>query len=118
MTAKRDYHRGDVLTVRLDPVEGSEQGGTRPVLVVSNDVLNEALPVLTVAVITSRKVERVFPTEVLIVPPDGGLRKPSKVLLYQLRTISKDRISGKMGTVSERAMSAIDHAISIALDLP
>lgn len=117
MTSKRDYRRGEVVKVRLDPVEGSEQGGTRPVLVVSNDVLNEALPVLTVAVITSRKVERIFPTEVLIAPPEGGLRKPSKVLLYQLRTISKDRISGKMGQVGPEILSAVEEALRIALDL-
>ncbi|MGE5530499.1 MAG: type II toxin-antitoxin system PemK/MazF family toxin [Bacteroidota bacterium] len=118
MTSKRDYRRGDVVKVRLDPVEGSEQGGTRPVLVVSNDVLNETLPVLTVAVITSRKVERIFPTEVLISPPEGGLRKPSKVLLYQLRTISKDRVSGKMGEIGQGTLSAVEQALCIALDLP
>lgn len=118
MTSPKDYRRGDVLTVRLDPVEGSEQGGTRPVLVVSNDVLNEALPVLMVAVITSKKVERVFPTEVLLQAPEGGLKKTSKVLLYQVRTISKDRIKSRLGAVNARTMSGVEQALSLALDLP
>jgi mRNA interferase MazF len=103
--------------VRLDPAEGSEQGGTRPVLVVSNDVLNEALPVLTVAAVTSRKADRVYPTEVLMQPPDGGLRAPSKVLLYQLRTVSKDRVGSKLGAASAGAMALIEEALRLALDL-
>lgn len=117
MSPERVFRRGEVLTVRLDPVEGSEQGGTRPVLVVSNDILNEALPVLTVAVITSRKADRVFPTEVLIEPPEGGLRKPSKVLLYQLRTISRDRVERKLGELSSRSMAVVGRALLLALDL-
>lgn len=75
MSGGTQYRRGEVLLVRLDPVEGSEQGGTRPVVVLSSDILNEALPVLTVAAITSRKADRIFPTEVPLTPPDGGLSK-------------------------------------------
>ena len=62
------YARGSVWRVRLDPVEGSEQGGTRPVVIISSDLLNAPLPVVTVAVITTRKTERaraamcLFPT--------------------------------------------------------
>jgi mRNA interferase MazF len=91
--------------VRLGPAEGSEQGGTRPVLVVSNDVLNEALPVLTVAAVTSRKADRVYPTEVLMQPPD------------QLRTVSKDRVGSKLGAASAGAMALIEEALRLALDL-
>ncbi len=81
MSDSPEMTRGSVWQVRLDPVEGSEQGGTRPVVIISNDVLNRALPVVTVAVMTTRKTERVFPTEVRIDPPDGGLARTSKVLL-------------------------------------
>jgi mRNA interferase MazF len=113
-----EYRRGDVLMVHLEPVEGSEQGGTRPVVVVSNDRLNRRLPLLTVAPITSRNTKQVHLTEVIMEPPDGGLRQVSKVLLHQLRTIAGTRVARKMGSASSRAMAAIDKALHLTLDLP
>ena len=83
--------RGDVVRVRLDPVEGSEQAGERPALVISSDVINRHSPVILIASITSKKTERAFPFEVLIEPPEGGLTLRSKVLLMQLRSVDKKR---------------------------
>lgn len=117
MNSSEAARRGDVLIARLDPLKGSEQAGTRPVLVVSHDSLNAALPVLTVAVLTSRKTDRVFPTEVLVAPPEGGLSEVSKVLVYQVRTISKQRIAGRLGTLSPKTMKLVDEALLLALDL-
>ena len=54
--------------LRLNPVEDSEQGGTRPVLVITNDILNPHNPVVTVAAITTCKVDRIYLTEVFIIP--------------------------------------------------
>jgi mRNA interferase MazF len=115
MTAR--FRRGTVWELRLDPVEGSEQGGTRPVLVISSDLLNDPLPVVTVAVMTSRKTERVFATEVLVEPPEGGLTQRSKVLLYQTRTVSKSRAAARLGELSIRSMALVDAALRRALDL-
>lgn len=111
------YRRGEVLLVRLDPVEGSEQGGTRPVLVVSNDALNDALPVLTVAAITSRKTDRVFPTEVALPAQEGGLSRPGKALLYQVRTVARQRVVKRVGAVGNATMAAVNEALRVALDL-
>jgi mRNA interferase MazF len=83
--------RGDIVRVRLDPVEGSEQAGERPALVISPDVINEHSPVILIAALTSQKTERVYPFEVLVEPPEGGLRRRSKVLLMQLRAVDKRR---------------------------
>ena len=63
MTPGSPLRRGDVVRVRLDPVEGSEQSGERPGLVVSPDLINELSPVIIVAPITSRKTEKVYPFE-------------------------------------------------------
>jgi mRNA interferase MazF len=100
------FRRGSVWRVRLDPVEGSEQGGTRPVVIISSDLLNAPLPVVTVDVITMRKTERVFATEVLVEPTEGGLTQRSKVLLYQTRTISKSRLVEELGAPSTVTMDA------------
>jgi mRNA interferase MazF len=103
--------------VRLDPVEGSEQGGTGPVVIISSDLPNAALPVVTVAVITTRKTKRVFATEVLVEPPEGGLSQRSKVLLYQTHTVSKAQLLDELGELAAGTMAAVDAALRRALDL-
>lgn len=109
--------RGDVLRVRLDPVEGSEQGGERPAVVISPDLINEHSPVILVAALTSRKTDRVFPFETLIEPPDGGLTVRSKVLLMQLRALDKRRVSGRIGALSSVTMQKMESALRIATGL-
>lgn len=79
--------RGDVIRVRLDPVEGSEQAGERPAVVISPDIINQYSPVVIVAAITSKKTDKIYPFEVLINPPEGGLTEKSKVLLLHIRSI-------------------------------
>ena len=105
------------MRVRLDPVEGSEQGGTRPALVLSPDVINEHCPVILLASITSRKTDRVYPFEVLIEPPEGGLSERSKVLLMHLRSVDQRRLVGSYGRVSEATMRMVEEALRVATGL-
>jgi mRNA interferase MazF len=109
--------RGDVVRVRLDPVEGSEQGGERPALVLSPDVINRHSPVILVASLTSRKTERVYPFEALIEPPEGGLTLRSKVLLMQLRSIDKRRVVRVVGRVTDATMASVEEALRVATGL-
>jgi mRNA interferase MazF len=109
--------RGDVVRVRLDPVEGSEQAGERPALVLSPDVINEHCPVILIASLTSQKTAKVYPYEVLIEPPEGGLRLPSKVLLMHLRSIDKRRLTGRYGTISAVTLRRVEEALKIATGL-
>lgn len=109
--------RGEVVKVRFDPVEGSEQGGERPAVVLSPDFINERSPVIIVATITSRKTDRIFPFDVLIEPPDGGLNIRSKVMLTQIRTIDVSRVTGSYGALSPATMAAVDEALKISIGL-
>ena len=117
MISKPAPKRGDIVRVRLDPVEGSEQAGERPALVISPDLINEHSPVILIASITSQKTERVFPFEALIEPPDGGLKQRSKVMLMQLRAVDKRRIKGNYGTVSDETMRHVEAALKVATGL-
>ena len=117
MKASASPRRGEVVRVRLDPVEGSEQAGERPALVISPDLINEHSPVILVAAITSRKTERVYPIETLLEPPEGGLKVRSKILLMQLRAIDKRRVSGRYGAVSDALMARVELALAIATGL-
>lgn len=94
------FFRWNVYLANLDPAIGSEQGKTRPVIVISEDQINQILPVVNVLPITSRKADRkVYPNEVLIPKGIGGLTKESIVLCYQIRTLDKKRLIKKLGTI-------------------
>ena len=81
------YRRGDVYLANLDPYIGSEQGGTRPVVVLQNDVGNRYAPTLIVATVTSRTEKKKYqPTHVLIAH-NTAFEKPSVVQLEQIFTI-------------------------------
>jgi mRNA interferase MazF len=109
--------RGDVVRVRFDPTEGSEQAGMRPALIVSPDIVNEHAPVVLVAAITSRKTDRVYAFEARIDPPDGGLDLVSKVSALQMRGIDKRRIEGRYGSLDPDTMRSVDEAIRVATGL-
>jgi mRNA interferase MazF len=106
-----------VVRVRLDPVVGSEQAGERPALVISPDVINLHCPVILIASITSQKTAKVYPYEVLIEAPEGGLRQRSKVLLMHLRSVDKKRLTGRYGSVDDETMRRIEEALRIATGL-
>jgi mRNA interferase MazF len=111
--------RGGVYYARLNPTEDSEQGGTRPVVVVSRDAINEYSPVVIVVPLTDRKHKsRTYPSQVILKAGDGGLPKESIALGEQLRAISKTRLSRPIGHLAKQSIAAIDSALKIALDLP
>ncbi len=84
--------RGDVFYVNLDPTKGSEQAGTRPVLVIQNDVGNDYAPTVIVAPLTTKSFTKRYPTNVNIPKGTAGLKADSTVLLSQIRTIDKGRL--------------------------
>jgi mRNA interferase MazF len=94
--------RWSVWRANLDPVIGSEQGLTRPVLVVSQTALNDILPVVNILPITSRKAgRRVYPNEALLPTGTAGLTLESIVLCYQIRTLDKRRLGRMFGTLDD-----------------
>ena len=113
MTVKR----GDIYYADLSPVVGSEQGGVRPVLIVQNDVGNKYSPTVIAAAITSQQDKTNLPTHIKVDADGCGLSKNSIVLLEQVRTIDKQRLKEKMGSLDTTAMSQIDHALSVSFGL-
>jgi mRNA interferase MazF len=110
--------RGEIYDARLEPVEGSEQGGTRPVIIVSRDAINANSPVvLAVPCTTYQARKRVYPTQVLLSPPEGGLINDSIAMADQVRVLSKTRLLQLRGTLSDRAINQLNQALVIALDL-
>jgi len=98
---ERKIKRGDIYYANLNPVIGSEQGGRRPVLIISNDVGNKHSPTVIVAPITSRiNTKAKLPTHTLINNFEG-LDKNSIILLEQVRTIDKQRLHRHLHALKE-----------------
>lgn len=109
-----EIKRGQIYYADLSPVVGSEQGGLRPILIVSNDIGNRHAPIVIAAAITSRIYKKRLPTQVTL-DISCGLCKESMVECEQLRTLDKHRLKGFIGAVSEEAMAQINQAIAISL---
>jgi Growth inhibitor len=112
-------YRWHIFLASLDPVVGSEQGKTRPVLIISDEEINQILPVVNVFPITSRKPgRRIYPNEVLIPADTYGLEKESIVLCYQIRTLDKRRLIKRMGKVDDmKIQEKIIGALSFQLGI-
>ena len=111
------YRRGDVYLANLDPYIGSEQGGTRPVVVLQNDVGNRYAPTLIVATVTSRTEKKKYqPTHVLIAH-NTAFEKPSVVQLEQIFTIDKSRVQRFLGRLTQDEMQEIEKGVVSSLDL-
>ena len=109
--------RGDIFYADLSPVVGSEQGGTRPVLIVQNDTGNKHSPTVIAAAITSQTGKARLPTHINIAGGSVGLSKDSVILLEQIRTIDKRRLKEKMGNLDAVDMSRINKALSVSFGL-
>ena len=110
--------RGEVYDADLDPTQGSEQAGYRPVVIVSRDAINAASRVVLGVPCTSyRPGRRLYPSQVLIRAPDGGLSVDSVALCVQVRAIAKTRLERLRDAISTQAMNEINRGLLIALDL-
>lgn len=109
--------RGDIVLVNLDPVVGSEQGKTRPAVVIQNDIGNEYSPTTIIAPITSKVFTKEFPTNITLLKKESGLSLDSTILLNQIRTIDKSRITKKISSLDTNLINKINMAIKISLDL-
>lgn len=109
--------RGDMYYADLGKGVGSEQEGYRPVVIIQNNVGNRHSPTVIIASITSKRDAKAkLPTHYLIEAEDG-LELPSIVLLEQLRTIDKRRLSSFIGHLSEKHIQGINHALAVSVGL-
>lgn len=109
--------RGDIVLVNLDPKKGSEQGKTRPALVIQNDTGNKYSPTTIIAPLTSSYV-KVYPVNVEVKKEGSNLEKDSVVLLNQIFTVDIDeRIIKKISTLSDEKIEEVDEAVKISLGI-
>ena len=109
--------RGEIYFAELNPVQGSEQGGTRPVLIVQNDIGNTYSPTTIVLAITSQLNKARLPTHVAVPAAESGLSRDSVILAEQLRTIDKSRLKQRVTQLQPRTMRRIENALAVSIGL-
>ena len=107
--------RGDIYFAQLSPVQGSEQGGTRPVLIVQNDVGNQYSPTTIVLAITSQINKARLPTHIELPKEESGLERDSVVLAEQIRTIDKARLQHKVAELKKSTMHKVEKGLAVSI---
>ena len=111
-----DPSRGEVWLVDLNPTKGHEQAGIRPGLVVSNDIFNHGPAGLVVLLpLTTR--DRGISLHIGVDPPEAGLRERSFVKCEDVRSVAKERLVSRWGTVSSTTVDEVEDRMRILLDL-
>ncbi len=111
--------RGEIYLVNLNPVQGREQAGRRPVLVLSTDAINRLPLVVTVVVGTKgENVMRDYPTNVRVSTAESGLPMETVFLCFQLRSLDPGRFAGSpAGKVSGVVLEKVETAVRSCLGL-
>jgi len=112
-------NKWDICFCCLDPTVGSEQRGTRPIIVISSNAVNHVLPICTVIPLSSWKQgDKIYPTEVLLPANSTGLSKDSIAMIHQIRTIAHTRLKPSTGTLKDEYFrEQIRKALKIYFDV-
>ena len=111
--------RGQIHFVSLDPIQGREQSGRRPVLVVSSDAINRQPLVIAVIVGTdAANIQRDYPTNIRVTAAESGLPRDTIFLAFQVRSLDHSRFIGPVaGSLSPTRMAEVAKALRLTLDL-
>ncbi len=108
--------QGDIWMADLNPVKGSEQAGTRPVLIISGNLLNQYAPVVIVCPLTSSLKH--YKGNVILSPNlENGLTASSEVMVYHVRSITKDRLFHRLGSVNQEVVTQLHGSLRDLLEL-
>src|SRR5258708_40021030 len=111
-------HRGEIYLVEFDPARGHEIQKTRPAIIIQNDLGNRYSPVTIVAAITSKFSATPYPVEVVVSPSKGnGLSTRSAIELSQIRSVDKERLVKRLGTLGAVTMRKVDEAVEVSVGL-
>ena len=109
---------GDIYLVEFDPTRGHEIKKTRPAVVIQNDIGNKFSSITIVAAITSKLSDTPYPIEVIVAPTRAnGLTVTSSIHLDQIRSIDRERLAKRLGTLDAATMRKVETAIKISLGL-
>lgn len=109
--------RGEIWLTDLNPTRGSEQAGTRPVLIFQNNLINKYTTTILAIPLTTNLRRAALPSCVQISNGEGGLVSDSVALCHQLRVLDKSRLIRKLGTVNPTTISAIESCVKFTMGM-
>ena len=109
--------RGEVWLADLNPTRGSEQAGTRPVLIFQNNVISKYTTTILVIPLTTNLHRASLPSCVQISKSEGGLTNDSVAICHQLRVLDKTRLLRRLGVVSEQTVSTIESCVMFTMGI-
>jgi mRNA interferase MazF len=96
----------EIWLADLNPVKGSEHEGFRPVVIISGNVVNTHLPVVIICPLTTKI--KGYKGNVILLPDTGnGLTQKSEIVIFQIRSVSKERLLRKIGEIPENRLNEI-----------
>lgn len=110
-----NVNRGEIWIAELDPTQGSEQAGRRPVLILQNDAINRFTTTVLAIPLTTNLRRAALPSCVQVAQGDGGLSSDSVVLCHQMRVLDKGRLKQRLGVLSDAALLAVEARLLFTL---
>ena len=101
--------RGEVWLANLDPIRGSEQAGTRPVIIFQNDLINHVTKTVVSIPLTTNLRRASLPSCLLISHNEGGLATDSVALCHQVRVLDKTRLQRRLGELRPQTLTALEN---------
>jgi len=102
--------QGEIWYANLDPTKGSDQKGARPVVIISGNVLNTHLPIVIACPLTT-KIKNYKGNIILKPDKKNGLSEKSEVMVFHIRSISKERLFNKNGSITASQLGAIKQGL-------
>jgi mRNA interferase MazF len=109
--------RGDIWLADLNPVRGSEQAGSRPVLVLQNDVINAYTSTYLAVPLTTNLRRAALPSCVRLSRGEGGLANDSVALCHQMRVLDRTRLFQRLGAVKARTLVNVESRVLFTLGI-
>ena len=107
--------RGEVWLANLNPTQGSEQAGIRPVIIFQNDIISQFSTTTITIPLTTNQRRASLPICMLIEQGDGGLSQDSVALCFQIRVLDKTRLIRRLGQLSAETIAQLEEVMLVTL---
>ena len=107
--------RGEVWLANLNPTQGSEQAGIRPVIIFQNNIVSQFSTTTITIPLTTNQNRALLPICVMIKQGDGGLLQDSVALCFQLRVLDKSRLIRRLGQLNAETIAQLEEVVLVTL---
>jgi mRNA interferase MazF len=107
--------RGEIWLAKLDPTQGSEQAGTRPIIIFQDNTLSKFTTTIITIPLTTNLRRAALPTCLMIPQGQGDLNQDSVALCHQIRVLDKTRLIKKLGKLESKNIASLENILLFTL---